>query len=90
LAAAVIGAEINASPNNPVISLRLKFIVSTSTKEKSIKDANRPTQKVLSKTDRDKQKTSANKEISNFYNTPTRTIPPNPHPQNPPECTFKK
>jgi hypothetical protein len=32
--------------------------------------------KVLSKTDRDKQKTSANKEISNFYNTPTRTILP--------------
>jgi hypothetical protein len=36
-------------------------------KEESIKDANRPTQKVLSKTDPYNQKTKANKEISNFY-----------------------
>jgi hypothetical protein len=84
LAAAVIGAAINASPNNPVISLRLKFIVSTSTKEKSIKGANRPTEKVLSKTGPHHQKTNANKEISNFYNTPTRTIRPK---SAPPELT---
>jgi hypothetical protein len=38
--------------------------------------------KVLSKTDPYRQKPNANKEISNFYNTPTRTIPPKSAPAN--------